>query len=514
MTELTLLCGTVNSNAFTKNYVIVGTGSKTNNATESLVQIRWRTAGTSSKLRIFVITNTLDNVWTSELRKGGSDVNQSLSISATSTGFFEDASNTDTIASGDDMSIGADGTVASSGALVGKFAIMFEPTTGQKFLNKGVMDMQTTGGIRHTNIMGTWTSSLNVVQHKAKYPFTFKNLLANVSSNTFTDSTTYEIWIDGAIGNLSVSVPTVTTGIFEDTSSTDDVVLDELVSAMVDPLGSGNISAIMTIELESSSYTLYDTRLSHTLAASSTQYFIIAGFTNSPTEINVKTVWKALTLDNWSIFVNTNSSNFISTGVTRIDGSDGNVTISVGAGATGFFEDLTNNDEVPDDAELNLAFTGAAGSGSVTFEGSVVRVTNKQFARPDGDSAIGSWTDDGGGTTNIYQSIDEVIADDSDFIQSESVPVNSIYIATLSNVGDPGSSDDHVVRYRYRKSDAVNVIDLIVRLKQGASTVIASKTHTGVSTTFVEGEFLLTGTEADNITDYNDLRIEFEADVP
>ena len=138
-----------------------------------------------------------------------------------------------------------------------------------------------------------------------------------------------------------------------------------------------------------------------------------------------------------------------------------------------------------------------------------------QFARPDGDNTIGSWTDDGGGTTDIFQAIDEVTANDSDYIRSENDPSTSAYIGTLSDVDDPVSSDDHIVRYRYQKGEtgggAPATIDLIVELRQGV-TVIASQTHNGISTTITAGTFTLTGTEADNITNYADLRFRFEAD--
>ena len=36
-----------------------------------------------------------------------------------------------------------------------------------------------------------------------------------------------------------------------------------------------------------------------------------------------------------------------------------------------------------------------------------------QFARPDNDDSIGSWTDESSGTTDIYTGIDEVSAEDN-----------------------------------------------------------------------------------------------------
>lgn len=135
-----------------------------------------------------------------------------------------------------------------------------------------------------------------------------------------------------------------------------------------------------------------------------------------------------------------------------------------------------------------------------------------QVARPSSDQSIGNWEDEGGATTDLYQSIDEETASDSDYIQSEINPSTSSCQVTLQNLTDPESSSGHIVRYRYRKDNDNSTIDITVRLKQGGTT-IASQTHNGVSTTWTDGSFTLTGGEADNITDYTDLRIEFEADA-
>jgi hypothetical protein len=140
-----------------------------------------------------------------------------------------------------------------------------------------------------------------------------------------------------------------------------------------------------------------------------------------------------------------------------------------------------------------------------------------QFARPDNDDSIGSWTDDAGGTTNIFQAIDEVSPNDTDYVRSENDPVSSIYITGISSVTDPMSSANHIVRYRYQKGEsgggAPGVIDVIIELRE-ATTVIASQTHNGITTTVTAGTFTLTGGEADSITDYTNLNIRLTSDKP
>ncbi|KKN06733.1 hypothetical protein LCGC14_1074170 [marine sediment metagenome] len=127
------------------------------------------------------------------------------------------------------------------------------------------------------------------------------------------------------------------------------------------------------------------------------------------------------------------------------------------------------------------------------------------FVRPDGDQSTGNWT-----STPLWQKIDEVTPSDTDFVQSENDPSNDTMEVTLENQTDPASSSGHIVRYRYQKGQsgggAPGIIDITFSLYQG-TTLIAETTHNGVATGFVAGSFTLSGAEADNITDYNDLRV-------
>ncbi len=132
------------------------------------------------------------------------------------------------------------------------------------------------------------------------------------------------------------------------------------------------------------------------------------------------------------------------------------------------------------------------------------------FVRPDGDQTVNNWT-----STPLFEKIDEVTPSDTDFVQSENDPANDIMEVTLENQTDPASSTGHIVRYRYQKGQsgggAPGTINLIIGLYQG-TTLIASTTHSNIATGFVAGSFTLTGGEADNITDYNDLRVRIDAD--
>jgi hypothetical protein len=142
-----------------------------------------------------------------------------------------------------------------------------------------------------------------------------------------------------------------------------------------------------------------------------------------------------------------------------------------------------------------------------------------QFARPDADLNVGGFENEAAGTTNLFQSIDEAVASDSDFVVSDPLTDPDVYVCSLSPLEDPLTSSGHVVRYRYQKSASGGAqVNLTVELRQGyvdegtQGTLIASQSHTDIPATPTAGEFTLTAVEADAITNYADLALRFVSD--
>lgn len=139
-----------------------------------------------------------------------------------------------------------------------------------------------------------------------------------------------------------------------------------------------------------------------------------------------------------------------------------------------------------------------------------------QFGRPSTDTTRDNWETEAGGTTNIYQQIDETFANDSDYIRTVVAPTNDVFVTKLTTLEDPLASTGHVVRYRYAKSAASGAqINLTVELRQGyvseasQGTLIASWSHTNISETLTTAAQTLSGAEADAITNYTDLYLRF-----
>lgn len=142
-----------------------------------------------------------------------------------------------------------------------------------------------------------------------------------------------------------------------------------------------------------------------------------------------------------------------------------------------------------------------------------------QFGRPSTDANLGNWTDEGAGTTTIYDGIDEITAEDTEKIISGLAPSSDPYVTKLTTVEDPQSSTGHTVRFRYQKNSSGGAqINLTVELRQGyvsegsPGTLIATvATLTNISNGWTTGSYTLSGAEADAITDYSDLYLRFVA---
>jgi len=154
--------------------------------------------------------------------------------------------------------------------------------------------------------------------------------------------------------------------------------------------------------------------------------------------------------------------------------------------------------------------------GATAYPGPVVAA--KQTLRPSADSVDGSWTDQAGGTS-LAAAIDETTPSDTDYIRSPLSPSAAGCRVKLAAGGDPLSSSGHIIHWRAGK-DATGdeTINMTVKLYQGggdslgAGTLIASFNRNNVDA-FTTYDETLSGGEADSITDYQALYLEFFATV-
>lgn len=151
------------------------------------------------------------------------------------------------------------------------------------------------------------------------------------------------------------------------------------------------------------------------------------------------------------------------------------------------------------------AGTSASATTPAAFVVEGINVLPVQLARPSSDVAVGTWTTHSGGTSNLYQVIDEAIADDADYVKSSVTSTTDTEAKfRIQALNDPLMSTGHIVRYRYSKSSSGgDTVNLRVRLYDSdGTTVIATAQHNNIGSTWIDGSFTLSGAEADAITGY------------
>lgn len=167
-----------------------------------------------------------------------------------------------------------------------------------------------------------------------------------------------------------------------------------------------------------------------------------------------------------------------------------------------------------DAGRICLELVGSTGYIVDDFGGGGISVA--QNLTPSADSVDGTWTDQAAGTS-LAAAIDETSASDTDYIQSVDSPSAAGCRVKLATGQDPFLSTGHVIHWRIRKSSSDQTMSMTVKLYQGggnslgAGTLIATRDRNGISTSFTTFDEALTGTEADAITDYGDLYLEFYA---
>lgn len=144
-----------------------------------------------------------------------------------------------------------------------------------------------------------------------------------------------------------------------------------------------------------------------------------------------------------------------------------------------------------------------------------------QFGRPISVADnTGVYVDEVGGSTTIYDGIDETSPSDADYVESPQAPVSDpITFGLTTSLEDPVSSTGHVVRWRIGKDAAGGAtVNMTVELRQGyvnegtPGTLIATALSAGtVPDAFTTDSYTLSAGEADSITDYTSLFLRFVA---
>jgi hypothetical protein len=121
---------------------------------------------------------------------------------------------------------------------------------------------------------------------------------------------------------------------------------------------------------------------------------------------------------------------------------------------------------------------------------------------------MGTWSSLSGGET-LYTQIDETSpSDGTDAITSASGTGSDVCRVNTNSITDPVVSDGHILRMRARRSSGTGG-SVNCRLYSAGGLIGIYTTIATISSSFRTFEFTLSGAEADSITSYSDIDIEF-----
>lgn len=356
MKTLQLASGLPSINSGLTRYTACATaGITTAASSEARVQITYRTAGVLSNLYVNCRTNSLNGTTTVRVRKNGGDGNQVVSITSSSTGTFEDTTNTDTIAAGDEINYSIV-TAGSSGSVSPNcIQTWLEPSIGgavnrNSTLAGGGAGLTFSSATEYLPLVGN-NGTVTVeaeTQFKSGVAGVIKNLFAYISGNSRGTTSTYTLRKNGGNGNLTVSITAGATGIFEDTSNTDTVAVgDNLNVALTQGSGGGTLTShLVSTEFTSTTNTFLmigGPTSGVTQNQNLTRYYSFTGTQSSTENVVESKVGTNMSVSRLFLYLSANTVTATSTITLRKNTADTALTASIAASTTGVFEDTTNS---------------------------------------------------------------------------------------------------------------------------------------------------------------------------
>lgn len=480
--HITSIGTAVSTTAGATQYAAMGAGANpTLSSTEANRQIKFRQAGTISKGWIHVGTSSTSSSSTVRTRKNGANGNITITIGAGLTGDFEDATHTDTIAAGDNMNwqtvSGGTGTMG-----INHYNVAFASSgTGaySTFVCGSALALTTASATRFNGVcgVGAFGSTEANVEFYVRDSFTLKNLGIYVSANSWATNVTFKNRVNGADGNLSITIGSGLTGLFEQTSGSDTLVSGDRFCFAVTTLTGTSKSITMEnlwIGVDNASglgfFNVQRSGAVNTTAAS-TQYVNPAGaltgtYQSAEGDIEIE-ARVAYDVNNLNANISANAATGSSSITARKAASaDTALTITIGAGLTGQFTDTTN-DITGNNATDQWDYKVVTGAGGVLTPRNIAM----NAAEPSAGLALVKLANE---TEEISESVNRLKAESRNINETEEIAEALNYIRGRSKVvseEEQLSEAINYVRSRLQLSDesisvseSVNIARELVRL--------------------------------------------------
>lgn len=353
-------------------------GRPRQNTNESVIQAKWKVAGTFSNISLRIGSNATTSGSSINFRKGGVNGSQTVSFAAGATGLIEDTSHSDAVVSGDlvcySLINGGGGSIN-----YGAVASTFDATTNTVKRNGQGSSWGNLTGTLVTGYAGFGSGGIAAAEADAQFEFrgsgTIQNFQVNLDTNTRSvgDTSNYRIRKAGA--NLNSVCPTTAgvVALLEDTSHTDAIVSGDLLNFSCDQgAGTGNLrTRMVSFEYVTTDRTFQfagGTALGATQLANLTRFIGMAGDApGTATEDDLKMEADfAFTISQLEIKVITNTVSAQSDFKLRVNKANVTLTVPITSNTAGLYKDTSHSDAVVATDTLNYSLaTGATGTSLV-----------------------------------------------------------------------------------------------------------------------------------------------------
>lgn len=224
--------------------------------TEAAETLRIQSACTTSRLRVVVTANTRTTNTIFSTRKNAADGTQSVTFGNVETGTKEDASNSDTLAVGDDYCYSITSSTGAGTLVMRTIQTWYSATTRMFPWYLGISGNQlydTSGGNFFEGASGGLLGSVTSTEVGTQFTvrstgFVLKKLTVNVRTSTYAGGgATFSTRRNTAAGAQSVSYGAAETGLKEDTTNTDTVVATDVVSNLVNVTATSGLMGVGSI---------------------------------------------------------------------------------------------------------------------------------------------------------------------------------------------------------------------------------------------------------------------------
>lgn len=374
-----------------------------NITTESQAKSNWGADGIFFNACMKITSNTLTSATTHyKTRINGADGAFDIVIGPGLTGTFTDLSTYEVVSQGDEVDFLMQADASGTGGIHFIMATLdFVADTGhvvQMGSSLIPVSVFSNGFQRRVPLFGAaqYSTSTTLSEAHTDVDGTLSRLQVIVAVNARTTTTTGVSRVNGANGNMSVPIGPGLTGIFIDLSNSDTLVAGDTFGSAInfgasaEAFAMTSTQAVFTNNL-SRKVNLYNGRsaFGSVRAASATTNYttFLFNIDNLPAITNEDNVKYQMNFDNtlslFSVKVGVNTYTSDATMRVRINETDGNGVIVVGAGLTGLFQDLVNSDVISQGDEVDYSIVGGT-SGSIN-----VRYFSTLMETPQGEYAGG-----------------------------------------------------------------------------------------------------------------------------